>query len=968
MSEASRLAIASFARYRRFRPGVQPCSKLQKLAVLPRSYSTSSDSPSPTKSSSSTLAPSTSRQDEEGRENSEEEEITEETAKAVTATQRSSDHHYGSVHRRILRNRKGRESPNTIPIANFFITKNVHLSGELSGRVQALKTLDKGSDTSTTDSQNRNSSDPISTTRYPINNHIWNEIISTIRGGLQLSANSTPINDNFAAVKSHILLQCPKNGGAFFLDSLVERCALEAGTDLVTIDAQDIAEIAGDWLGDGSHPGPHSISSLGFDTHRVAFGHELNRDVSVPAEDIWGEDHDEIMAELQNTPNRPRQSNLLPKLVPASEIFSISTVSSALGNMQRTGKGPGEGENTMGSFYTSGPGDSTSMMTTQELPKALSTRNIETLLQALIGAPSAKRAIQQTAPSPSGHVSSISQKSKIKPLILHVQDFKELTTTFHGGIIVRALFKRVAELRRDGQKVLLVGSTSAAHLVPSLSREGVQMIQSELSDWPLRTIVVTPERGDKVDEVFRTDRASRVRQINLRHLDFMIRRKALVPEAAESFGSNEQVDHEVSKDLVSGTSDSVWSFDKVHRLAQAVVGSEQANPTAPAVGKALDTLNASDEVKSQWMKAEKEQMMQKELASDDSQTMQLKPGSAEQLLRIRPQCDEYEKKLLSGIINPKDIKTTFRDVNAPAETVEALRSSISLSLSRPDAFSYGVLKTERLNGLLLYGPPGTGKTLLAKAVAKESGAVMLEVSGAEIYDMYVGEGEKNTKAVFSLAEKLAPCVIFLDEADALLGTRSRSSSRSTHRELMNQFLKEMDGVTNDKPAFVMVATNRPFDLDDAVLRRLPRRVLVDLPSEKDREDIMRLHLQKEVLDESILLSDIAKRTPFYSGSDLKNVAVAAAIACVKEENAEAAKSGSEPHVFPEKRTLCQRHFDQALEEISASISDDMSSLVAIRKFDEKYGDRKGRRKKKPVLGFGSVPDGQKRGETGKVRN
>ncbi len=288
---------------------------------------------------------------------------------------------------------------------------------------------------------------------------------------------------------------------------------------------------------------------------------------------------------------------------------------------------------------------------------------------------------------------------------------------------------------------------------------------------------------------------------------------------------------------------------------------------------------------------------------------------------------------------------------------------------RPEAFSYGVLATDKIPGLLLYGPPGTGKTLLAKATAKESGATVLEVSGSEVYDMYVGEGEKNVKAIFTLAKKLSPCVVFIDEADAIFGSRSGSSSnRTSHRELINQFLREWDGM-DDLSAFIMVATNRPFDLDDAVLRRLPRRLLVDLPVERDREAVLKIHLKNEVLDPSVSLASLASQTPLYSGSDLKNLSVAAALACVREENEEAAKhTGTEPYVFSEKRTLMKRHFDKAIEEVSASVSEDMSTLAAIKKFDEKYGDRRGRRKKMSGYGFATAADAEKHAETGRVRN
>jgi len=206
-----------------------------------------------------------------------------------------------------------------------------------------------------------------------------------------------------------------------------------------------------------------------------------------------------------------------------------------------------------------------------------------------------------------------------------------------------------------------------------------------------------------------------------------------------------------------------------------------------------------------------------------------------------------------------------------------------------------------------------------------------------------------------------------DEADAIFSARGETRRSGAHRELINQFLREWDGM-NDLSAFIMVATNRPFDLDEAVLRRLPRRLLVDLPVEKDREAILKIHLKEEIIDESVSIAQLAKDTPFYSGSDLKNLSVAAALACIREENETAAKhTGDEPYQYPEKRILTKLHFDKALEEISASISEDMSTLSAIRKFDEKYGDRKGRRKKSSALGFGGTTVVEKDSEAARVR-
>lgn len=238
--------------------------------------------------------------------------------------------------------------------------------------------------------------------------------------------------------------------------------------------------------------------------------------------------------------------------------------------------------------------------------------------------------------------------------------------------------------------------------------------------------------------------------------------------------------------------------------------------------------------------------------------------------------------------------------------------------------------------------------------------------------MYVGEGEKNVRAIFTLAKKLTPCIVFIDEADAILGARSGGGNRTSHRELINQFLREWDGMT-ELSAFIMVATNRPFDLDEASLRRLPRRLLVDLPVEKDREAILKIHLKTELLDPEVSISNLASQTPFYSGSDLKNLCVAAALACVREEFDTAASqtkdtNKTEKYEYPEKRILHTRHFNKAMEEISASISEDMGSLSAIRKFDEKYGDRRGRRKK-GGFGYRTGGEGEKAGsDAARVRN
>ena len=192
---------------------------------------------------------------------------------------------------------------------------------------------------------------------------------------------------------------------------------------------------------------------------------------------------------------------------------------------------------------------------------------------------------------------------------------------------------------------------------------------------------------------------------------------------------------------------------------------------------------------------------------------------------------------------------------------------------RKDAGREGVGKGGRVQdvGSFPVGRHGHGKLLPVLSFNWEPNTLNLV--------QYVGEGEKLVKAVFSLARRLSPCVVFVDEIDSLFG--ARMSSRETggalaHRGVITEFMSEMDGLrsnSQDRRVIVIGATNRPFDLDDAVLRRLPRRLLVDLPGEKERKEILKILLREENVAEDVDLDVIAKRTRDFSGSDLKRVSL-----------------------------------------------------------------------------------------------
>ncbi|RPA86172.1 AAA-domain-containing protein [Ascobolus immersus RN42] len=788
--------------------------------------------------------------------------------------------------------------------------------------------------------------------KYRLSKAVWNEIIAHVRVGLLLPKASS--GDNFASVKSHSILHCPKEGGVYFLDSISEKVARAIDADLVRIDAQDLEEIVGDYLGATRSIGSSSISAsavrnLAYDTQTVMRNRE-EEEQQEEEDDAEEYDDENPNSMAMSAPPKFQLTGKLQELLQNSGIAAAAVIAPV--------------------GFAGFPPPPT--MSTKLPSDASSERKIAAVMTAFIEAAMTKRdptfqspptlaadgtftvveeAFRDEAtPKPDNDATKVA----VGPTIIQIRDYLELERTDLGAVILRIFHEIVLRKRKEGIPILVIGTTSSSEESDKLTKSGIRGLQTDPEDSLERSIVVPPPFVGEDNAVFLEDSVRRTIEVNIRHLREVVRRRG--KEA--SIPLTLQIDDETAAAQIPGIDETVWAFDRVHRLALVAIG-EHANTgsldgciTLDVVKKACDILEQSDNAKFKW--GEEERKIRKETGIDDFEDPEAESPGALKLKKISKSCNTHEKKLLGGVINPEALHVNFASVQAPPETIEALKTLTSLSLIRPDAFSYGVLSTDRIPGVLLYGPPGTGKTLLAKAVAKESGATVLEVSGSEIFDMYVGEGEKNVKAIFSLAQKLSPCVVFIDEADALFGSRHGHSSRTAHREIINQFLKEWADFKSS--AFIMVATNRPSDLDDAVLRRLPRRILLDLPTVKDREEILRIHLASEQLDPSVDIPGIAKQTPLFSGSDLKNVCVTAALNCVREENA-AHKATGAP--YPAKRTLTKAHFDKALEVISASVAEDMGTLTEIRKFDEKFGERNGRKGKKgKVWGFGDMHLGE----------
>jgi cell division protease FtsH len=233
----------------------------------------------------------------------------------------------------------------------------------------------------------------------------------------------------------------------------------------------------------------------------------------------------------------------------------------------------------------------------------------------------------------------------------------------------------------------------------------------------------------------------------------------------------------------------------------------------------------------------------------------------------------------------KDTQVTFDDVAGVDEAREELEEIVAF-LKEPG--SYGRLGAHVPKGVLLVGPPGTGKTLLARAVAGEAGVPFYSISGSEFVEMFVGVGAARVRDLFEQARQSAPCIIFIDELDALGRARGAGPLMGGHDEkeqTLNQLLSELDGFDPQQGIVLLAATNRPEILDSALLRagRFDRQILVDKPDKQGRVDILEVHITKIKLDPQLALEEIAALTPGFSGADLANLVNEAAILATRRK-------------------------------------------------------------------------------------
>jgi cell division protease FtsH len=277
-------------------------------------------------------------------------------------------------------------------------------------------------------------------------------------------------------------------------------------------------------------------------------------------------------------------------------------------------------------------------------------------------------------------------------------------------------------------------------------------------------------------------------------------------------------------------------------------------------------------------------------------------------------------KSRAKLVSEFDVKISFKDVAGVDEAVEELQETVEF-LTNPEKFQKIGGKIPK--GVLLLGPPGTGKTLLAKAIAGEAKVPFFSISGADFVEMFVGVGAARVRDLFEQAKKNSPCIVFIDEIDAVGRSRGAGlgGGHDEREQTLNQLLVEMDGFTTNENVILIAATNRPDVLDTALLRpgRFDRQITIDKPDIRGREAILKIHTRNTPLDESVDINLLAKSSPGFSGADLANLVNEAALLAARSE----------------QELITAKNFEQARDKIlmgperkSMFISDEQKKLTA----------------------------------------
>ncbi|RAL05449.1 ATP-binding protein [Aspergillus ibericus CBS 121593] len=501
-------------------------------------------------------------------------------------------------------------------------------------------------------------------------------------------------------------------------------------------------------------------------------------------------------------------------------------------------------------------------------------------IKAIIDAHRAK-AVQQP-PSPHNPHKVIS--TQVSPVILHLREPGEISDI--SKEVIKNFKNAVLDRWNKNEHVLLVASENHYAIESGLDIDSSLKVRFKMS----------PEQ--KV--ACRTERAHLQASRRIRKLKKATRHRLPRGFASELLSDATLMD--IPDHLVTTALEPYGNYD---RIANQILGRACMKGTLEPSDMHEILMRANDK------KRKAEEPPKDELLEANELSV------SEKLARIRDKCTEYELGLCEFVVDSEAQNVTYDDVILAQSVKDHMRHLVHMSKIRFEGSSTILLENTRVTGALLYGPPGTGKTHLARAVANDSKATMLSISPAGIMSKWVGETEKAIHAAFTLAEKLAPCILFIDEVDSMFYRRS-SDDRQWERKALNQFLQEMDGLSTGKDTpFVLCATNRPIDLDEAFLRRLPKHVVFGLPGEEERLKILQIFLKEPDLDPQVSLRDLARKTEGLSGSDLRALCAEAALHFAVDEGL--SRTNDETGT-PVKLQLKPRHFTEALRNIHPSVS------------------------------------------------
>jgi SpoVK/Ycf46/Vps4 family AAA+-type ATPase len=577
----------------------------------------------------------------------------------------------------------------------------------------------------------------------------------------------------------------------------------------------------------------------------------------------------------------------------------------------------------------------------------------ERAVSAILDAPKSKAGSASQLGDKGGILSGANGESNQTPLpiILHIRDSLRPKAYSESFRFLARFLDSVQERRKSGESVILLVNLSCR-------KERVRFTKI-IAQSKLLTVTMTPPSSSKETPGHKAS----VGTINLRRLKAMLREPHfhLFPEGLLSpfadWSRAEFDPNAIGRVFWSGyrlQRATVQIAGRAYRRDQLQLEDIQVVLTRMGLNKVDKSTNDLNDEATVSDESVTDDVNGEATGSDKSVKNELSQGKTETWSewqdRLKRSLDKYESKLVSYIVNPgtciyptnlvfshanfsiEELQLSFDDVIIDEDTKDMIQHVLSMFSFRTEASSSSLLDQVSMKGMLLYGPPGTGKTHLCRAIAKASGSNMLSVDPAAINDMWVGETEKLIKASFTLAAKLFPCVLFIDEIDSLFYRRS-SGNQSWERSALTQFLQAMDGLAkNDNAPLVVVATNRPSDLDEAFLRRLPQKIFFKLPDEESRFKILELFLKKDDIDASVDVDDLASQTHGYSGSDLRTLCAQAVLIWSIEQRK--ARQSDAAIDTPSKLCLTGAHFDKALKQIRPSVS--QHAVNEVTKFARRF--------------------------------